>query len=96
MTKLDKKAERFQELSDIKEVMKNPSGRRFMWRLLSKCGIWRDGLGRTDQMTYVFVGRRQIGLEQMHALLDASPDLWNQMLEENRTIQEELEDEYRS
>ncbi len=93
---MDKKTERQQELMDVKEVMKLPSGRRFMWRLLSKCGIWRDGIGRTDQMTYVFAGRRQVGLETMHSILDIDNGLWNQMLEENRKTQEDLENEYRN
>ena len=89
----DKKEERRQELEDILEVMKTPSGRRYMWRLLSCCGVFRDGLGRTNEMTYVFIGRRQIGLEQMHTILDANPSLWDTMLRENRIIMEGKEND---
>lgn len=57
------KAERAREreLADLKLVMMSREGRRFMWRLLARCGIYRisfDGTRRGDFNE----GERNIGL----------------------------------
>lgn len=57
-----KKAERKQEIEDVKELMSTRAGRRFAYRLLATCKIFQSSYtGNAD--TYFKEGRRAVGLE---------------------------------
>jgi len=83
------KRERIKELGDIRKVLSNPEGRRFFWRLLSKCGVFHASWVGDVNQTLVNEGRRAIGMMFMDDLLEASPDAFLQMQREFKSNQKE-------
>lgn len=59
-----KAAERARELeiADIKWAMSNPAGRRILWRLLSRAGVFQTTFRLNNEMAFL-EGRRSLGLE---------------------------------
>lgn len=71
------------DLSDIRCVAKTPEGRRFLWRVLSRSGIFRAnghedaiGMARTE-------GRRENGIELLNDIMSAKASLFGQMQQEH-------------
>jgi hypothetical protein len=77
---------------DIEWVTSTEQGRRFVWRLLSYCGIYRDIEGSGNDMLKQ-IGRRQIGLYLLGLVSDASEERIFQMMKEakERSIEEKIE-----
>lgn len=48
--------------NDIKVIMQTENGRRFLWRLLSQCGVYQDVNTETESETHRRLGQRSIGL----------------------------------
>jgi hypothetical protein len=86
-----------QNRSDCEWVTSTEQGRRFMWSILSHCGIYRDIEGDSTDMLKQ-VGRRQVGLHLLALISDASEDRIFDMMREakQRSIQEKLENERRN
>lgn len=54
---------RDRELADLRVVMASAEGRRFVWRLLGRCGVYRTSFdGTTSERTHFKEGERNIGL----------------------------------
>ena len=71
------------EVLDIKHIMSDVSGRRFVWRLLSRCGVYRlSYTGNSD--TYFREGERNIGLWLLAELARVDQGLFLQMQQENQ------------
>ena len=60
------------EASELKAVLDTYEGRAVFWRLLSKCGMYKDSM-TGDNRTFYYEGRRSIGLDviEMIAEVDA-------------------------
>jgi len=70
-----------QQLNDIKSVLDLEPGRRFMWRVISYCGIYKALEGDHDDMMKQ-EGRRQIGLYLLGLLTDVDDEqVFNMMRE---------------
>lgn len=71
---------------DLKWVMSDARGRRYMWRLLARAGIYRSsymaGRGQAEACAF-YEGERNIGLETLAALLKVTPKAYAVMLQEN-------------
>jgi hypothetical protein len=80
-----------QERADAEWILSTPQGRRFIWRLLSHCGVYRDIEGSGDDMCKQ-IGRRQVGLYLMGIVSDASEDRLFEMMREakTRSIEEKI------
>ena len=79
--------------ADIQYAMRDVHGRRFMWRLLSYCGIYRDvdtALPVEEMMKQL--GRRQVGLYLLGILTDIDDEKVFTMMREAKT--KEQEDNY--
>lgn len=74
-----------QRKTDIQWIMSSAAGRRFMWRQLDFCGLWRSSY-QTDNRDDVHFreGGRNVGLKLLGELRQYCPDLEIKMLEENR------------
>jgi len=79
------KQERDRELNDLRYVVKNPGGRRFLWRLLSACGVYRSSIAGTPEATYTNEGKRLIGLAILNDLNAALPTALLQMQQEHES-----------
>lgn len=90
---LDKEKQEL-EASDLNWIVSTEQGRRFYWRMLSECGIYRDFEGDVNQILKQS-GRRQVGLFLL-SLVPTEP-LFSMMREaENREIQEKIKHDNRS
>lgn len=70
------------EQDDLKMLMSNASGRRFMWKLLGDCRIFHSNFSTSALEMARREGRREIGLkllEQVHLLC---PERYEEMRKE--------------
>lgn len=79
---------REQEQLDIQSVMETENGRRFIWRLLSYCGIYRDIEGDQVQMLKQ-IGRRQAGLHILAIISESAEESVFKMMREAQYRDEE-------
>lgn len=72
-------------------VLSTEQGRRFLWRLVSHCGIYQ-GIAGDDQSVYRALGRREVGLHVLGELSDIDEEKVFTMMREakNRAIEQEI------
>jgi hypothetical protein len=71
-------------VEDIKWLMSSPRGRRLVWWLLSKSGVSRTSFNNSGSVMAFNEGQRNIGLMLQAEVLEASPDSYMTMLNEQR------------
>lgn len=69
------------EVEDFKWLMGNTQGRRFMWRLLSKAGLFQCALREPNEQAF-FEGMRNLGLVFWTDLHELCPEKYNVMVKE--------------
>ncbi len=74
---------RKRELSDIRLIIKSPEGRRFIWRLLEKAGIFVRSYTGEVNSTMFNEGKREIGNWMFSELFDANPNAFTQLSQEH-------------
>jgi len=74
---------RLTELADTKAIMESKGGRRFVWRQLSLAGIYRTSFTGNSH-TFFNEGKRQMGLYLLADVMEAGPDLYLKMTQENK------------
>lgn len=82
--KFKERNRRNQELKDVIAVMDMPAGRRFIWRYLEKCGVYRQSYTGNSE-TFFREGSRSIGLNLLGDIMDANPELYVKLIQENRS-----------
>ncbi|MBF31867.1 MAG: hypothetical protein Unbinned1322contig1000_60 [Prokaryotic dsDNA virus sp.] len=87
---IDEKLE-LKERNDVEFVLSTESGRAFLWRVLSLCGVYQDINTDGEQETGRKLGQRSIGLLLMQIIGDADQDKLFQMMKEAKFRQEETE-----
>lgn len=73
---------REQELNDIRFLLNDVRGRRFLIRFLEYCGI--DTVSKVNEA--FFNGRRSIGIKLKQDIQDASFDAYLQLLKDEREL----------
>lgn len=72
------------EIDDVKWLMSNKRGRRFMVRLLERAGVWRLSFN-TNALTMAFnEGTRNEGLRLLAQIAAHCPDRYTEMLKESK------------
>ncbi len=75
-----------QASDDLNWLMRHPQGRRFMWRLLSTCGLYRNafasGNGQTNAVMFA-LGETNIGQVYLNQVVASEPDAYSLMVKEN-------------
>ena len=80
---LKQEADTLEALEDAQAVLETQEGRRFLYKLLADCGVWRSSF-HTNALAMAFnEGQRNIGLLLQARLLKASPGRFQTMLEEH-------------
>lgn len=74
--------QRGQEQEDLKWVMSDSRGRRFMWRLLGGTGPFRNAFAGDDSRTCFNLGMQNVGQMLLAALHEACPEKYLQMTKE--------------
>jgi len=77
------KFRRDREANDMRSLLATIEGRRFLWRLMEKCGVYRESFTGSSE-TFFLEGKRSIGLFVIAEIIDAEPDAYLLMLKENR------------
>lgn len=80
---------RHREIEDIFNVLATPSGRRFVWRYLTDCGIFKTSFTGNSE-TFYKEGQRSIGLKLLADVNEADPSAYLKMLDEARKVEEIL------
>lgn len=78
---------RQQELMDVVFLLSDKRGRRFFWRYLTTCGVFKSSADNSGSWTYFNEGRRDIGLQLLADVDAASPESYAVMLRESKEEQ---------
>ena len=82
-TKADLK--RLQETTELKELLADPRMRRFLWRLMSECGIYKNSFTGEVLQTMMNEGCRKIGLWVLTEIFASDKFIYGLMQNEERT-----------
>ena len=74
---------RDQELDDIKWLLSERSGRRFLWRMLNRCRVF-ESVYHQSSLVYYNSGQQDIGHFILSEITTAHPDALVTMMQENR------------
>lgn len=83
--KAKEKSESFNDrrLNDVREVLNTVRGRRFFWRYLEICGVFKTSNADASQI-FFNEGMRNIGLQLLADVNEASPEAYLLMLRESQ------------
>ena len=70
------------EIEDLKGILNSKPGRRFMWRLLERAGVYRTSFNNSGSITAFNEGRRDIGLFLLNEIHEVAPELYLVMLKD--------------
>lgn len=73
---------RRKEVEDVKWLMAHKAGRRFMWRLLDRAGVYRTSFNNSGSVTAFNEGQRNIGLFLVAEIQDIAPEQYLAMIKE--------------
>jgi len=71
------------EAADFKWIVSNKRGRRFVWSLLEKAGVFRSSF-TGNSATFFNEGQRNIGLAVLAMVHEHAPDAYTLMLSEHK------------
>ena len=72
------------EIDDMSFILSHKGGRRFMWRLLCECGVFKLSADNSGSWTYFNEGRRNVGLKLLNDINETSPESYFLMLKESK------------
>lgn len=79
---------REKEQNDLRWVMSTKQGRRFMWRLLGEAGVYRLSFNTNNAVMAFNEGARNIGLSLVTSIVEACPDRYAEMRNEQKEAKE--------
>ena len=79
---------RTQELLDMRELLKTLAGRRFLWRLLSRCRVL-ESIWEGSARIHYNAGQQDIGHFIMGEITEADAGAFIMMMQENKQNEEE-------
>ena len=80
---LEQSVQRRQEVEDLKWLMGHKQGRRFVWRLLEKAGVYRTSFTGNSE-TFFREGMRNIGLFVLSEIMEITAEQFALMLKEQQ------------
>jgi|6_EtaG_2_1085325.scaffolds.fasta_scaffold02539_5 hypothetical protein len=81
--KCDEEFLRDQELSDMRDILRNKEGRRYLLRTLKRCHVYKTSF-TGNSTTFFNEGKRDIGLRILADITEGSPDLYAVMMQEGQ------------
>lgn len=83
----NEKLEREILLNDVRHVLSSVQGRRFVWMILDMAGVYRSSF-TGNSTTFFNEGARNIGLRVLSDVMDAKPEAFLQMQQEDKKRKE--------
>lgn len=80
-----------QEKADMQWLMGSKRGRRIMWRLLERTGVYRSSFTGNSE-TFFREGQRNVGLMLMAQIHEVCPDQYAMMLKEQQNVRNNADD----
>lgn len=74
---------RERELDDLRTILLLPGGRRFVWRYLEECGVFKTSFTGSSE-TFFREGQRNIGLKLIADVTESDPNALVQMMKESK------------
>ena len=71
------------EDNDLKFLLASDQGRRFIWNMLEKCGVFKSSFTGSSE-TFFLEGQRNIGLKLMSDIMRVDPDSYLKMIKSNK------------
>ena len=68
---------------DLKILLSTASGRRWMWKFLSRLGPFRTPFGPNTHMSYFAGGEQNVALELIAEIIATAPEIYTMMQKEN-------------
>ena len=84
MAELQERERRKQELNDLRTILSNSSGRRFMWRLLETCKVFNSVYSQDAHMMAYYSGKQDLGHFLMSEITEADNNLLLKLMKDNR------------
>jgi len=81
------KLEREVFLNDVRHVLSSVQGRRFVWMILDMAGVYRSSF-TGNSTTFFNEGARNIGLRVLSDVMDAKPEAFLLMQQEDKKRKE--------
>lgn len=79
------------EQEDFKWLMGNKRGRRIVWRLLERTGVYRSSFTGNSE-TFFREGMRNVGLTLLAQIHEITPDQFAVMLKEQNDVRKHADD----
>lgn len=76
------------EQNDLRWVMSSKQGRRFIWRRLSRAGVFQPSFNTNNAVMAFNEGNRNAGLEMLNEIMEACPERYTEMLNEQKDAKE--------
>lgn len=80
---------RRQQIEDLRAILSSPNGRRFLWRYLDECGVFRSSYDASGSKVYFNEGIRNVGNKLLSEITEANPKAFAEMMFENSKLDEE-------
>lgn len=77
-----KQIERSQQVTDFRKIMAEEHGRRFIWRVLERAGIYRTSFAGSSEQTFFREGERNMGLMLVAEIHEICPEMYSRMIKE--------------
>lgn len=78
--------ERRRENSDLRKVLSTPEGRRFIWKMLGRAGVFRSSFTGNSH-TFFNEGKREIGLGLFEDVMTINSEMFVRMQKENTSLE---------
>lgn len=72
------------ETEDLRWVLNDKRGRRFLWKTLSGCNAFHSGFSENQAIMAFTAGKREVGLKLLAQINTASKDAYLLMIKENQ------------
>jgi hypothetical protein len=71
------------EDNDLRFLLATDQGRRFIWKLLEMCGVFKSSFTGSSE-TFFLEGQRNIGLKLLSDIMRVDPDSYLKMVKSNK------------
>lgn len=78
------RSRRERDIDDLATILSDIRGRRFLWRYLSECGIFRTSFNNSGSITAFNEGARSIGLKLLTEIMETDAESYTLMANESK------------